>query len=74
MHAAAPDPLHPRLAAIFRTCLADNRQAWDLSGDGTWRQRRPAPDEPVRATHVVLLAEPVAAPEILPSVGVVEVG
>jgi polyphosphate kinase len=64
--------LHPRLAQIFRTCLVDNRQAWDLSGDGTWRQRQPGPDEPVRATHVVLLGEAPASPEIQPSVGVVE--
>jgi polyphosphate kinase len=60
--------LHPRLAAIFRTCLVDNRQAWDLSGDGTWRQRQPEPDELVRATHVSLLGEPPAGPEVQPSV------
>jgi polyphosphate kinase len=64
--------LHPRLAQIFRTCLVDNRQAWDLSGDGTWRQRQPGPDEPVRATHVALLGEAPVAPEIQPSVAVVE--
>jgi polyphosphate kinase len=66
--------LHQRLAAIFRTCLADNRQAWDLAGDGTWRQRTPEPDEPVRATHVLLLNEPSSGSDGLPSVGVVEVG
>jgi len=64
--------LHPRLAQIFRTCLVDNRQAWDLSGDGTWRQRQPGPDEPVRATHVALLGEAPVGPEIQPSVAVVE--
>jgi polyphosphate kinase len=77
VEAVAPidDPtLHPRLATIFRTCLADTRQAWDLSGDGTWHQRRPAPDEPSRATHVVLLGEPMAGPDAAPSLGVVEVG
>jgi polyphosphate kinase len=66
--------LHPRLAAIFRTCLADNRQAWDLCGDGTWRQRTPGPDEPVRSTHVALWGEPLPGPDGVPSVGVVEVG
>jgi polyphosphate kinase len=66
--------LHARLATIFRTCLADTRQAWDLSGDGTWYQRRPAPDEPPRATHVVLLGEPLAGLDTAPSLGVVEVG
>jgi len=64
--------LHPRLAQIFRTCLVDNRQAWDLNGDGTWRQRQPGPDEPVRATHVALLGEAPLGTEIQPSVGVVE--
>ncbi|MDE3171788.1 MAG: polyphosphate kinase 1, partial [Gemmatimonadota bacterium] len=47
--------LHPRLRALFDTLLADNRQAWELDGDGVWHQR--VPDGPVRATHVVLLRD-----------------
>jgi hypothetical protein len=50
------DPaLHPRLHSLLETCLADNRQAWDLQPDGTWRQR--VPDGDVRATHTILLAD-----------------
>ncbi|MCU0625800.1 MAG: polyphosphate kinase 1 [Gemmatimonadaceae bacterium] len=53
------DPaLHPRLASLLELCLADNRQAWLLSGDGTWRQELPPPDGAVIATHVELLADP----------------
>jgi polyphosphate kinase len=59
VEAAAPvdDPaLHPRLQSLLETCLGDNRQAWDLDSDGTWRQRVPVGD--LRATHVVLLTDP----------------
>jgi polyphosphate kinase len=50
------DPtLHTRLRSLFETCLRDNRQAWDLEADGTWRQRVPL-DE-VRATHSILLVD-----------------
>jgi polyphosphate kinase len=44
--------------------LQDNRQAWELAADGSYRQRRPAPGEPERAIHrllgerVVRVAEP----------------
>ena len=48
--------LHPRLAALFETCLSDNRQAWDLGPDGVWRQRQP--DGAERATHHILLGDP----------------
>jgi polyphosphate kinase len=52
------DPaLHPRLRALLNTCLADNRQAWDLNPDGTYVQRAPG-DEPERGTHRVLLRDP----------------
>ena len=47
--------LHPRLQSLFETCLRDNRQAWDLARDGTWRQRVPVGE--VRATHAILMAE-----------------
>ena len=48
--------LHPRLHALLSTCLADNRQAWDLAADGTYTQRTPN-GEPVRATHHLLLID-----------------
>ena len=49
--------LHARLRNLFRICLADNRQAWQLAADGTWHQRMPAPGEPVRASHAAFLAD-----------------
>jgi polyphosphate kinase len=58
VEAVAPvdDPaLHPRLQSLLETCLGDNRQAWDLGPDGTWRQR--VPDGEVRATHSILLTD-----------------
>ena len=51
------DPaLHPRLMSLMETCLADNRQAWDLSADGTYARRYPA-NEPERATHRIMLRD-----------------
>lgn len=49
--------LHPRLASLLETCLADNRQAWELSSDGSWHQRQPGGAEE-RATHRILLGDP----------------
>jgi polyphosphate kinase len=49
--------LHPRLHSLLSVCLADNRQAWDLAADGTYKQRVPG-GEPVRATHQLLLLDP----------------
>jgi polyphosphate kinase len=47
------DPtLHPRLDAVLETCLADNRGAWDLRADGTYRQRVPGAD-PERSAQVI---------------------
>jgi len=59
VEAVAPvdDPtLQPRLHSLLATCLADNRQAWDLAADGTYRQRVPNGD-PERATHKLLLLD-----------------
>jgi polyphosphate kinase len=56
VEAVAPvdDPaLHVRLRSLLETYLEDNRQAWDLSADGTWSQREP--DGAVRASHERLL-------------------
>ena len=38
--------LFQRMREILDIMLADNRQAWVLGSDGTWKQRRPAPGEP----------------------------
>jgi polyphosphate kinase len=46
--------LHPRVCALLETCLADNRQAWDLASDGTYTQRKPG-TRPVVSTHERLL-------------------
>ncbi|MFL5567870.1 MAG: polyphosphate kinase 1, partial [Gemmatimonadaceae bacterium] len=61
--------LHPRLHALIATCLADNRQAWDLASDGTYTQRTPN-GAPVRATHELLLLDSwgmVSPPETKPA-------
>jgi polyphosphate kinase len=50
------DPaLHARLHSLIETFLRDNRQAWELEPDGTWRQR--TPDGEVCATHSTLLVD-----------------
>ncbi len=46
--------LHPRVCSLLETCLADNRQAWDLHRDGTYVQRKPGRN-PVVSTHERLL-------------------
>ncbi|MEA2765653.1 MAG: polyphosphate kinase [Gemmatimonadaceae bacterium] len=46
--------LHPRVCSLLETCLADNRQAWDLHRDGTYVQRKPGA-HPVVSTHERLL-------------------
>jgi polyphosphate kinase len=47
--------LRARLASLLRTCLADNRQAWELEASGRWRQRKPV--GAVRSTHQQLLVD-----------------
>jgi polyphosphate kinase len=52
------DPiLHRRLRGVLETCLADNRQAWELRPDGSYVQRNPG-DAPERGTHRLLLGDP----------------
>ena len=52
------DPaLHRRLRGVLETCLADNRQAWELTPDGSYVQRNSG-DGPERATHRILLRDP----------------
>jgi polyphosphate kinase len=48
--------LHQRLMSLLETCLADNRQAWELSADGAFAQRAPAEGDE-RATHKKLLKD-----------------
>ncbi len=52
--------LHPRLHALLATYLADRRQAWELSADGTYRQRQPTSG--AQGSHVVLTHEPWGLP------------
>ena len=47
--------LHPRVCALLDTCLADNREAWDLAPDGTYTQRKPG-SQPVIAAQEIFLA------------------
>ncbi|MFN8717444.1 MAG: polyphosphate kinase 1 [Gemmatimonadaceae bacterium] len=52
------DPaLHRGLDAVLATCLADNRQAWELGADGTYR-RRSGVDAPELGTHATLMRAP----------------
>ncbi|MEO7646605.1 MAG: polyphosphate kinase 1 [Gemmatimonadaceae bacterium] len=51
------DPrLHPRMKSLLETCLADNRQAWELRSDGTYEQRLAGADAE-RAAHRILLRD-----------------
>ncbi|HEV8410683.1 MAG TPA: polyphosphate kinase 1 [Gemmatimonadaceae bacterium] len=51
------DPqLHLRLMALLETGLQDNRQAWELSPDGSYAQRIPVGGKEF-ATHKILLRE-----------------
>jgi polyphosphate kinase len=47
--------LHNRLRSLLRTCLDDNRQAWELASDGVWTQR--SPNGVVHPTHEILLRD-----------------
>ncbi|RJP20976.1 MAG: polyphosphate kinase 1 [Candidatus Omnitrophota bacterium] len=40
---------------ILEIMLNDNRKAWDLHNDGSYTQRKPAPNEKERATHDMLM-------------------
>ena len=52
------DPLlRARLSTLLAAYLADNRQAWMLSSDGTYVQRRPETDEPDRGSHARLITD-----------------
>ena len=49
--------LHPLCLGLLETCLADDRQSWELTADGVYDQRQPVGDLE-RSTHVVLLRDP----------------
>ncbi len=58
IEAVAPidDPQHRRaLLEQLELMWRDNRQAWELASDGSYRQRRPAEGEPDRGTHQLLI-------------------
>jgi polyphosphate kinase len=46
--------LQARLRNLLRTCLEDNRQAWELDAAGNWTQRVPEGEE--ISTHVRFVA------------------
>jgi len=53
--APVEDPSHQAtIRHTLEVMFDDNRQAWDLEGDGTWSQRSPG-EEPARGTHQVLI-------------------
>ncbi len=47
--------LRAELQWILDVQLADNRKAWELEPDGSWRKLRPAADEPVRASQAIFM-------------------
>ncbi len=50
------DPaLQAELKAMLNLCLEDNRQAWDLADDGSYRQRRPGADEKICSAQEQLM-------------------
>jgi len=60
VEAVAPihdEALQERLAHVLETCLADNRNAWDLQSDGSYVQRTPGADEEVRCAQETFMRE-----------------
>jgi polyphosphate kinase len=50
------DPRHRNeIRRLLELMLTDNRQAWEMRSDGSYEQRRPAPGEPERGTHRLLI-------------------
>ncbi|TVQ08501.1 MAG: polyphosphate kinase 1 [Leptolyngbya sp. DLM2.Bin27] len=47
--------IRQELKTILDLCLEDNRQAWDMAADGSYRQRRPQPGEPTRSCQALLM-------------------
>jgi polyphosphate kinase len=60
VEAVAPihdERLQARLDHVLETCLADNRNAWELQPDGSYVQRSPADDERVRCAQRTFMRE-----------------
>ena len=53
-------PLQAELMELLQICLDDNRQAWEMQSDGTYRQRHPQAGEPERSTHKILMEKALA--------------
>ncbi|MBK8985594.1 MAG: polyphosphate kinase 1 [Chloroflexi bacterium] len=49
--------LQQRLVALLEMALSDNYLAWDLHADGRYTLRHPAPDEPERNFHELLMKQ-----------------
>jgi polyphosphate kinase len=47
--------LRSELRWILDVQLADNRKAWELEPDGSWRMIRPGPDEPERSSQAIFM-------------------
>ncbi|MEM6590643.1 MAG: polyphosphate kinase 1 [Cyanobacteria bacterium P01_H01_bin.119] len=52
--------LMQELKEILRIFLSDNRQAWELLSDGSYRQRRPQPDEAEQSSQRWLIEKATA--------------
>ncbi|MGB6015789.1 MAG: polyphosphate kinase 1 [Nodosilinea sp.] len=52
----AEPALQEELKAMLTLCLEDNRQAWDMAADGSYRQRRPQKGEATRSAQNQLMA------------------
>lgn len=64
------DPaLHAGLGSLLEMYLRDNRLAWELAPDGSYTQRRAAPGEPLRESHVVALLDAWGTVEAVPEPG-----
>ena len=52
------DPrIQQRLEHILELCLADNRNCWEMQPDGSYVQRTPDDDEPIRSAQDTLMHE-----------------
>ena len=49
-----------RINAMFDALLADNTNAWELNGDGTWRRVRPKKDDRRVSAQALLMRNAVA--------------
>jgi polyphosphate kinase len=49
--------LQTELKTILDLCLKDNRQAWDMQPDGTYRRRQTSPGDPIINAQEVLMEQ-----------------